>query len=51
MRGRFRTGPNAKTPFDISRDGQRFLRIQQALPDRPLDRIDVVLNWLAEVRR
>jgi eukaryotic-like serine/threonine-protein kinase len=50
-RGRFRAGPNAKTPFDISRDGRRFLRIQQAQPDRPLDRIDVVLNWLAEVTR
>ena len=50
MRGRFRSGPNAKTPFDISRDG-RFLRIQQAQPDRALDRIDVVLNWLAEVTR
>ncbi len=48
MRGRFRVGPNAKTAFDISRDG-RFLRIQQAQPDRPLDRIDIVLNWLAEV--
>jgi hypothetical protein len=50
MRGRFRAGPNAKTPFDVSRDG-RFLRIQQAKPDRPLDRIDIVLNWLAEVTR
>ena len=51
LRGRFRAGPNAKTPFDISRDGTRFLRIQQAQPDRPLDRIDVVLNWLAELKR
>jgi serine/threonine-protein kinase len=50
MRGRFRAGPNARTPFDISRDG-RFLRVQQAQPDRPLDRIDIVLNWLAEVTR
>src|SRR6187397_1268072 len=48
MRGRFRVGPNAKTAFDISRDGRRFLRIQQAQPDRPLDRIDIVLNWLGE---
>jgi Tol biopolymer transport system component len=51
MRGRFRAGPNAKTPFDISPDGTRFLRIQQAQPDRPLDRIDIVLNWLAELTR
>jgi serine/threonine-protein kinase len=51
MRGRFRFGPNAKTPFDISPDGTRFLRVQQAQPDRPLDRIDIVLNWLAEVTR
>ena len=50
MRGRFRVGPNAKTPFDVSPDG-RFLRVQQAQPDRPLDRIDIVLNWLAEVTR
>jgi hypothetical protein len=38
------------TPFGISSDGRRFLRVQQVEPERPLDRIDVVLNWLGEVK-
>jgi serine/threonine-protein kinase len=50
IHGRYRPAPNGMTPFSISPDGRRFLRVQQAEPERPLDRIDVVLNWLAEVK-
>jgi serine/threonine-protein kinase len=47
--GAFRAGPNSKTPFDIAADG-RFLRVQPVAPERPLNRIDVVLNWFADVQ-
>jgi hypothetical protein len=48
--GRFRPSPNALTSWDVAADGRRFIRVQQVLPDRPLTRIDVVLNWFAELR-
>jgi len=50
MDGRFRQSVNAKTAYDISPDGRRFLRIQQAQPERPRDQLDIVLNWLAELK-
>ena len=50
MHGRYRPAANGMTPFGISPDGRRFLRVRQIEPERPLDRIDVVLNWLAEVK-
>jgi serine/threonine protein kinase len=49
--GRYRGNLNTITPFDISRDGRRFLRIQQAQPDRPVTRIEVVLNWASQLTR
>jgi Tol biopolymer transport system component len=49
--GRFRDSVNGNTPFSISADGQRFLRVQQVEPDRAVTRIDLVLDWLAEVER
>jgi hypothetical protein len=33
----------------VSPDGRRFLRIQQSVPDRSQDHIDVVLDWQAEL--
>ena len=50
IQGRFRLSPNNKTAFDIAPDGKRFLRIQQVQPELPLTHLDVVLNWIAEVR-
>ena len=47
--GRFRPGPNVKTAYDVSADG-RFLRVQQVTPERPLNRFDLTLNWIAEVK-
>jgi len=49
--GRYRDSFNGNTPYDISADGRRFLRVQQVLPDRALTHIDVVLDWLAEVKQ
>lgn len=47
--GRYRPGSNSVTPFSVSKDG-RFLRIQQAEPDRPVTRIEVVLNWFSQLK-
>jgi Tol biopolymer transport system component len=47
--GRFRPNSNSVTPFGVSSDG-RFLRIQQVQPDRPVTRIEVVLNWFSALQ-
>ena len=49
--GRYRANPNAVTAFDVSPDGRRFIRIQQAQPERPITRIEVVLNWASQLNR
>jgi hypothetical protein len=49
--GRFRRSANGNTPWSVSPDGQRFLRVQQAQPDAPIDRIDVVLGWGGQLSR
>jgi dipeptidyl aminopeptidase/acylaminoacyl peptidase len=49
--GRYRRSPNGNTPWSLSPDSQRFLRIQQAQPDPPMNRIDVVLGWGEQVTR
>jgi hypothetical protein len=37
--------------YDVSADGQRFLRVQPMHPDPPANQIHVVLNWFEELRR
>jgi serine/threonine-protein kinase len=49
--GRYRISVNGNTPWALSPDGRRFLRVQQAQPDLPIDRIDVVLGWGGQVTR
>jgi hypothetical protein len=49
--GRYRKSLNGNTPWSLSPDGHRFLRIQQAQPDQPINRIDVVLGWGKQVMR
>jgi serine/threonine-protein kinase len=49
--GRFRGSLNSVTPFDISSDGRRFIRVQQAQPDRAVTRIEVVLHWASQLAR
>ena len=49
--GRFRGTVNGNTPWSVSSDGKRFLRVQQAQPDGPIDRIDIVLGWGDQLKR
>jgi len=49
--GRYRETVNGNTPYDVSADGRRFLRVQQVQPDRAVTHIDVVLNWRAELEQ
>jgi Tol biopolymer transport system component len=48
-KGRYHPNPNGVTAFGVSADSRRFLRIQQVQPDRPVTRIDIVLNWMTEL--
>ena len=45
--GRYRGTVNGNTPYDVTADGRRFLRVRQAQPQRAVTHIDVVLNWFA----
>ncbi len=49
--GAFKEAGNGNTAYDVAADGKRFLRVQQVQPDRPLDHLEVVLNWGDELRR
>jgi dipeptidyl aminopeptidase/acylaminoacyl peptidase len=49
--GRFLKSINGNTPSTITRDGRRFLRIQQVEPERAITHIDLVLNWFEELTR
>ncbi|MEQ1894290.1 MAG: protein kinase, partial [Planctomycetota bacterium] len=49
--GRFRDTVNGNTPFSITADGQRFLRVQQVEPERAVTHLDLVLDWRAELER
>jgi hypothetical protein len=49
--GRYRGTINGNTPYDVTADGHRFLRVRQAQPQRAVTHIDVVLNWFSELRR
>ena len=47
--GRYRPDVNANTPYDISSDGKRFLRVQQGHPQTAVTRIEVVQGWSAQL--
>ena len=47
--GRYVLSPNTVASYDVSADGQRFLRVQPVNPDPPTDRIQVTLNWFEEL--
>ncbi len=49
--GRFLRSINGNTPFTQSKDGQRFLRIQQVDPERVITHLSLVINWFDEVKR
>jgi serine/threonine-protein kinase len=49
--GRFVRSPNSVASYDVSADGQRFLRVQPMHPDPPTHQIQVTLNWFEELKR
>jgi serine/threonine-protein kinase len=49
--GVFQKSINSNTPYTTTRDGQRFLRIQQVDPERVITHVSLVLNWFEEVAR
>jgi hypothetical protein len=49
--GRFLKSINGNTDSSITRDGARFLRIQQVEPEHAITHFDLVLNWFDEARR
>jgi len=49
--GRFLRSINGNTPWTISLDGSRFLRIQMVEPERAITHVDLVLNWFSEVKQ
>ena len=48
--GPYIISPNGATPYSVARDG-RFLRVRAVQPDPPPTRIDIVINWLEELKR
>ena len=51
FQGRYVQSPNSVASYDVSADGQRFLRVQPMHPDPPRDQIQVTLNWFEELKR
>jgi len=49
--GRYVLSPNGVASYDMSADGQRFLRVQPMHPDPPTREIQVTLNWLEELKQ
>jgi serine/threonine-protein kinase len=49
--GHFLASINGITPYTITKDGRRFLRVQQVDPARVITHVSLVLNWFEEVAR
>ncbi|MEO7795652.1 MAG: protein kinase, partial [Thermoanaerobaculia bacterium] len=49
--GRFLQTVTGNTSFALTPDGTRFLRIQPVDPEPAITRIELVLDWFAELRR
>jgi eukaryotic-like serine/threonine-protein kinase len=49
--GRYVQSPNGVASYDVSADGQRFLRVQPLHPDPPTHEIQVTMNWFEELKR
>ena len=43
--------PQLGSGYDVSADGQRFLMVKETARTSPTDQINVVLNWLDELKR
>jgi serine/threonine protein kinase/Tol biopolymer transport system component len=51
MEGRYTPSPTDSTGYDVSADGQRFIRVQPTEPDPPTNQIRIVMNWFDELQR
>jgi eukaryotic-like serine/threonine-protein kinase len=49
--GRYVHSQTGSAAYDVSLDGQRFLRVQPVEPDPPNNQINVVINWFDELKR
>jgi hypothetical protein len=49
--GRYVQGSNGVAGYDVSADGQRFLRVQPMHQDLRTDQIQVTLNGFEELKR
>jgi serine/threonine protein kinase len=49
FRDRFDREANS-VAYDVSPDGQKFLRIQALYPEPPTTQVNVVLNWFEELK-
>ena len=51
FQGAYKPSTTGLSGYAVSRDGQRFLRIQSVQPEQPPTEIRVVLNWAEELHR
>ena len=49
--GHYHYSPYVTSGYDVSPDGQRFLMVQPGGPDQTPTQIQVVLNWVEELKR
>jgi serine/threonine-protein kinase len=49
--GRYFRTINGNTSWSLTPDGNRFLRIQNVEPERAITRLELVLNWFAELEQ
>jgi serine/threonine-protein kinase len=47
--GRYAFSLTTSAAYDVTSDGQRFLRVQPLYPDPPVNQIHIVLNWFEEL--
>jgi len=49
--GRYQPSPNGVSGYDVSPDGKRFLKIQPTSPEQAESQINIVINWLQELKQ
>ena len=48
--GRSERSPNFVTAYDVSADGRRFLKVRRAVAEQTAAQVNVVVNWLEELK-
>ena len=51
FKGRYQPSANAVSGYDMSSDGKRFLKIQPTNSEQAAAQINVVINWLEELKQ